>query len=312
MSHRIEVFGMTDIGRKRETNEDQFMIADVGRTMKVFQSSLPINHHTRMFGEGRGKILVVADGMGGHAAGERASQLAVEGIVDFLLNAPGCRAMPTDAIQTDDGSHDPILECFIDMLPHCQRMIDREVAGAPSQRGMGSTLTLAFVLWPKLYLVHAGDSRCYLNRDGKTHQLTNDHTLGAVSASHRMHSNEMQPDPKGKMHQMLWNVVGGSGDVYSDLTSIDLRIGDSLILCSDGLTKYLSRKRIGNVISSAERMDEACRLLVEEANEGGGSDNITVVACRFVEIPEGVRTDQTITFPLSVIGEIKTVIPDSV
>ncbi|MGV3485711.1 MAG: PP2C family protein-serine/threonine phosphatase [Planctomycetaceae bacterium] len=284
MPTKLELFGVTDIGRKRSSNEDQFMVADLCRSFRVHHTSLALDHRTQLFGATQGQLLLVADGMGGHEAGERASQLALDGVVDHFLNRIAFRMIDGDA---GDAEFEEQLKAA---LTHCQQLIRQDVSAVPQRKGMGSTLTMAYIVWPKLYLVHVGDSRCYLIRDGQIQQLTRDHTMASSLNPEPPERDESLPDEDGPLTNVLWNVLGGDGDLRPDALAIELQINDAIVLCTDGLTRYVSRKRLREVIAGTEPLNDACSHLVAEANQAGGSDNITIVACRLRE----QEVDQTV------------------
>ncbi len=283
MNGKMDCFGATDIGRKRETNEDQFLISDISRSMRIHQTSLALNHQTRLFGDTQGKLLLVADGMGGHAAGERASQLVIDGIVDYTLNR--LHWFMFGDCETDESFEDDLKRALVD----CQARIDREVAAIPSHRGMGSTLTMGYIVWPRLFIVHVGDCRCYLLRGGVLKQLTRDHTLAdLVSRGENGNGDTSEDDDSGDSNSIfsnaLWNTIGGgSGEVpRPDALALDLKMGDTLLLCSDGLNKHLRHKQIQELLSRKATSEQICNALISAANEAGGSDNVTVIVSRFL------------------------------
>lgn len=296
----MDFCGATDIGRRRSNNEDHFLIADISRSMQVHQTSLTLDHRTRLFGGTKGKLLLVADGMGGHEAGERASQLVIDGIVDYTLNR-------LSWFMFDDGHTEQEFEEQLKQgLIECQRRIDCEVAAMPARRGMGSTLTLSYIVWPRMFLVHVGDSRCYLLRRGTLQQLTRDHTLAALNEENqnpgRAPGEDSDLDSKesrSPMANILWNVIGGAGhDPHPDAQAMDLEIGDTILLCTDGLNKHLSKREINAILSLPIKPNEKCRQLIDAANAAGGSDNVTVVVCSFIDGAEATEMNASIELPL--------------
>ncbi|WP_442509371.1 PP2C family protein-serine/threonine phosphatase [Novipirellula sp. SH528] len=277
MHGQMEIFGTTDIGRKRDKNEDHFMISDLCKSMRVHSTSLALDHRTRLFGETQGRLLLVADGMGGHESGERASQLALDGIVDYVLNTLSWYLLHEDIHKIED-----FQKHLKAGLRNCQQLIERDVALAPHRQGMGSTLTMAYIAWPRMFLVHVGDSRCYLLRGGGIKQLTRDHTRSSSILGHR-NSDELHSDSEQPMTHLLWNMLGGKDEPHPDAASHQLQIGDAIVLCTDGLTQYVNRKRIAELIASDRPLENACNQAIQEANDAGGSDNATIVACRFRE-----------------------------
>ncbi len=278
----MDCFGATHIGRKRDANEDQFMISDISKSMRVHQTSLSLSHHTRLFGDTQGKLLLVADGIGGHEAGERASQLVVDGIVDYTLNRLHWFMFGDCA--TNESFEDELKKALVD----CQVRIDREVAAIPSHRGMGSTLTMGYIVWPRLFIVHVGDCRCYLLRNGSLKQLTRDHTLADLvtrSEKGEVEMDETVNESSNDFSNVLWNAIGGGdGQVpRPDSMAMDLEMGDSLLLCSDGLSKHLSGTQIKEYLLVQSTAEQKCYALISAANDAGGSDNITVIVSCFSE-----------------------------
>jgi protein phosphatase len=274
MRGKIDVSGLTDRGRVREANEDQFLIADLTKSMLVHQTSLSHEDHTRLVSDSQGKLLLVADGMGGHAQGQRASAVAVSGLTHYVLNTmPWFFRLESD--QEADLDHE-----LRAALEECQRRIEAVASDDPGSRGMGTTLTLAYVLWPRLYVVHAGDSRCYLLRGGRLEQITKDHTV----AQQLVDSGALSPEEahESRWSHVLWNCVGGTRhELRADVYKATLHAGDTLLLCSDGLTGGLSPEEIRELLGRGAGAAQTCRELVEAANARGGRDNITVVVARF-------------------------------
>jgi protein phosphatase len=276
MSGQLQCHGATHVGQVRPDNQDQFLIADLNKSMRVQQTSLGLDHQTRLFGGSQGKLLVVADGMGGHASGERASTLAVDSIATYLLNT-----MPW-LFRLDKESEAEFERDLQEGLRECQRALAAEVQAIPQRRGMGTTVTLAYILWPRLYVVHVGDSRCYLFRGGELKRLTRDHTLSQFYAD--LQGGQPTSAENPAWSNVLWNVVGGDSDELTiDLYRTDLALGDALLLCTDGLTKHVPDERLADSLSAASPPAEVCNRLIDVANQEGGTDNITVVVAKFLD-----------------------------
>src|SRR5436190_381940 len=143
MAGKMDCYGLTDRGHERETNEDQFLVADLSKSMLVHQTSLSHEDHTRLFGGSQGKLLLVADGMGGLTGGRQASALAVEGIANYVLNT-----MPWFFRLRAD-HEDDLSDELRAALEACQRRVEVAAAARPERRRMGTTLTLAYLLWPR-------------------------------------------------------------------------------------------------------------------------------------------------------------------
>ena len=232
-------FGVTHPGRVRKLNQDQFLIAQLTKSMLVTSTSLQLDN--RLYGDPQGEVLLVADGMGGHAAGEQASRLAIGHLVGRLLNS-----MHWFFQDDDDSEKEKVfIENLRELLKDAHARILMESAQNAEQRGMGTTLTMAHIVGSQMYVVHAGDSRCYLIRRGETEQLTTDHTL----ARQMVESGGLNPEDEAdsKWSNVLWNVLGGQadGDLTAEVYRVDLRPGDCIVLCSDGLHRYLKHDAIG-------------------------------------------------------------------
>jgi protein phosphatase len=269
--------GATDVGRKRKTNQDQFLIAKLNKSMLVSSTSLPMDTQSRLFGGEQGQLLLVADGMGGHAAGEKASSIAVDQLVRRLLNSVHW------FFQVDHDCEDDFIEALKGLLQDAHKRILAESAANHSQQGMGTTLTMAHLMWPRMYVVHAGDSRCYLVRNGEAEQLTTDHTL----AHQLVEAGGLKPEEEAtsRWSNVLWNVLGGNadGELIAEVRRADLEPGDTIVLCSDGLHRYIDNDQLASIVDELQDPRAICDRLIELANAGGGEDNITVVVSR----PEG-------------------------
>jgi protein phosphatase len=268
----VQSFGLTDRGRVRPSNEDQFLIAELVKALRVRQSSVP--QSPTQYSDERGYLLLVADGVGGNNAGEQASALAVGTIETFALNTfkwffhrPGFEERN-------------VLADFQTALGQADRRMFEEVARHPEFRGMGTTVTLAYCLDGELFVAHVGDSRCYLLRGGELHVLTHDHTLAAELARHGC----IRPEQVAQhpYRHVITNVVGGQEKgLKPEVHQFDLEPDDVLLLCSDGLTEMLPPERIRDILLEEAEPKAACERLVAEANEEGGKDNVTVIVARF-------------------------------
>jgi PPM family protein phosphatase len=272
----VKAFGITDRGQVRPANEDQFLIAELTKTMRVWQTSLP--EPKAQTGEERGHLFLVADGMGGHKAGERAGALAVMAIEQFTLNSFKWffEATDTDAQR--------VVTQFQNAVREADARIVKEAAGDPALSGMGTTVTMAYQLGAQLSVLHVGDSRAYVWRDGTLHQLTQDHTV----AADMVREGRMSPgDPAlNRFRHVITNVVGGNeAGVFVEAHSVELRADDRVLLCSDGLNEMVTNDAIAAALRDLTDPEAACRRLLDEANQAGGRDNITVVVVRFDASP---------------------------
>ncbi len=251
----VQSFGATDRGQQRSSNEDQFVVATLARALWIEQSSVP--QPSVHYADDRGHVFVVADGMGGANAGQRASAMAVGAIEGFLLNA-------LRWVLALDGSADAhALHDFQSAVRRADACVYAAAASDPGLRGMGTTLTMAYSIESELFVAHVGDSRCYLLRAGGLHQITRDDTVvqelvekGVVSPSDAAHHS---------LRHVITNVVGGNAPgVHIEVHR--LTVDDA---------------RIKVVLDATPRPEQACMELIRLANEAGGTDNVTAVVARY-------------------------------
>ncbi len=264
------ISGASDIGRKRSENQDHFLVASLRRQLVVEQTDVPQSLHDEMFGCQEGKLLVVADGMGGHHGGELASRTAIETSARYVLD------MMHWFLKLSPNSEQE----FENELSECLSSIQEEIwlQGGKHERQMGTTVTMAYLLWPRMFVIHAGDSRCYLLRDNDLMQLTTDHTI----AQQLIDSGEMAAEDAAVAHwrHVLWNCVGGDRQVRPEAVRCHLKPHDIVILCSDGLTGMIDDSEIVSIVTSSTTSQQATTRLIEAANAAGGHDNVTAVVCR--------------------------------
>lgn len=268
----VKAFGLTETGKVRATNEDQFLAAELTKAMRVWQTSL--QGPRVQVGEERAHLFLVADGMGGHRAGERASTLAVMAIEHFTLNSFKW------FFGTDSSEAKKVLGQFQTALTEADAAIVGEAAHKPELRGMGTTVTMAFQVGAQLCVVHVGDSRAYLFRNRELHQLTKDHTLVADL----VRSGVIPPEEAAghRMRHVITNVVGGpEAGVKVEARALQIQSGDRLLLCSDGLTEAVNDEAIAATIDAEPDVEAAARRLLALAMSGPAKDNITLVVASF-------------------------------
>lgn len=279
----IDAAGMTNVGLSREGNEDAFMIATLQRSLVVHAAS-PSATNGGLHDSLAGTLLMVADGMGGEGGGEVASRVAVNTVASYLLNvmpwASASVAPPAEVSCSDVGAQ---LSSALVVGDSCVKFAAQH---SPTPR-MGSTLTMALVLWPALYVAHVGDTRCYLLREGQFSRLTTDHTL-----AQKVLDDAVEPvPPDSQLHHLLWNSLGGSKNLPEpQIVRLELQPGDRLLLCSDGLTKHVSDPEILLALSTGEPNATQCAKLIALANAGGGSDNVTVLVANVPFPPRASAT----------------------
>jgi serine/threonine protein phosphatase PrpC len=269
---KVQSYGLSDRGQIRKSNEDCFLVAELARTLQVHHTNLPQSKAT--FSCHRGHVFLVADGVGGNQAGEVASSLTVTTIEDFLLNTLK-RFANLEASEKQAALRDLQSALF-----HADSRIFEETATHPEWRGMGTTLTMAFAVNWRLFVAHAGDSRCYLQSGGQLQQLTQDDTITAEMVRKGIISPQSQA--KHPWRHVVTNIVGGNEPgVLVELHSLDLHADDVILLCSDGLTEMVPEDQIAIILQEENDPQRACERLVSEANKRGGKDNITAIVARF-------------------------------
>jgi protein phosphatase len=259
---RIRLFGRTDVGQIREHNEDNFLIADLTRRSR----SLMETDREQTVGA-RGTVLGVCDGMGGAAAGEVASQLAVDIIYEKLSQGDP----PAD--------HNDLARRLVTAVEEAGVRIFNEARADRTRRGMGTTATVAALMDPRLFIAQVGDSRAYVLRNGRLVQVSRDQSLvNQLIEAGQLTEEEAETF---EHNNIILQALGTAETVQVDLTYVDLRRGDVLLLCSDGLSGMIRADEIREVLTTVPEPLDACRELTERANRAGGHDNITVIVARF-------------------------------
>ncbi len=250
---RIEARGITDVGQRRDHNEDAFLVE-----------------------EALG-LYIVADGMGGHAGGGTASRLAVETIRNAVAHA---REHDPDRFVEGGADDARVPDLLQQAVEEACAVIYRTAQGDPELAGMGTTVTAALFDGRTAFVAHVGDSRCYLLREGRIYQVSEDHSLvneqlkaGAISADEAKHS---------RFKNIITRSVGFEQQVQVDLMGLDLESGDAVVICCDGLSNLVDDPEILHIVDESP-LDVAPGRLVALANDRGGDDNITVVVIRVAE-----------------------------
>jgi PPM family protein phosphatase len=249
----IDARGITDVGQRRDHNEDAFLVEEA---LGLF---------------------IVADGMGGHAGGGTASRLAVETIRDAVAEA---RAKDPDRF-AEAGPDDPAIPDLLqEAVEEACAVIYDTAQREPELAGMGTTVTAVLVGSRTAFVAHVGDSRCYLLRDGRIYQVSEDHSLvneqlkaGAITAEEAKHS---------RFKNIITRSVGFEDRVEVDVMGLELEPGDAIVVCCDGLSNMVEDPEILSIVQE-NSLEEAPVRLVELANDRGGDDNITVVVIRVAD-----------------------------
>ncbi len=258
----LRVFGRTDVGQIREHNEDNFLIADLTRRSR----GLLEEHRVQVLGP-QGSLLGVCDGMGGAAAGEVASQLAVDIIFERLCADP------------PPSTREDLAHRVVHAVEEAGIRIFNEARADRSRRGMGTTATIAALLDRRLYLAQVGDSRAYILRRGALVQVTRDQSL----VTQLIEAGQLTEEEAETFehNNIILQALGTAETVQVDLTFVDLHRGDRLLLCSDGLSGMIRSEEIRSVLLEGTEPLATCKELTDRANRAGGHDNITVIVADF-------------------------------
>jgi protein phosphatase len=274
----VDVAALSDRGRIRDRNEDAFAVIRMGRFLERITSSLdadelPERHETA------GHILIVADGLGGHEAGEVASRTAVARLIEGLIQEPQW-ALKVDDPATRSRELSEMEERSRRYLTRMQDAVRERAAQDPSMAGMGTTFTGAYAVGRDLFVMHVGDSKAYLVRGGSLQKITRDHTLAQEYADLGMIPQEEVDSHR--LHHVLTRAVGAHEEApIGDFHHLQLEAGDRVLVCSDGLTDMASTDEILAILDRYAKSELACKALVDLALERGGRDNVTVVIAGF-------------------------------
>jgi protein phosphatase len=263
----LDFFGLTHPGLVRKDNQDHYLVSTLHKTARVRATSLPNPELFELPSQRIASFGMVADGVGGHMGGETASRAAIEAIAGYVKETMNAFY----AADESDGT------AFFTALEEAaatshQAVIDRAQASGESPGA--TTLTLFVAVWPQLYVLHVGDSRLYLYRHGALERLTRDQTMAQDLVDSGVLAKEQAA--RSPLAHVLTSAIGGS-QTTPDVSRIELRRGDVLLLCTDGLTKHLTDDNIAERLRTMSSSEQAARALVDDALAGGGSDNVTVL-----------------------------------
>lgn len=268
----IDVWGLTHKGKVRDTNEDHFLLGSLRKHLDIKATSLPEAEQLRACNERVGVIAMIADGVGGQLAGEEASRVALEEATLYVTQSTLCY------YQSDTQADE-----FVDVLQRAaMRSHERVLTRAREDsdlRGMATTLTLWIGVWPWIYLLQVGDSRYYLYRHGVLTQITRDQTMaqefidqGVMTRSAALAS---------PWANVLSSSLGGE-QTAPVVTRLAAGWENTHLMCTDGLTKHVSDQRIAERLAAMTSARDACEGLLQDALDGGGTDNITIIVGRAV------------------------------
>ena len=261
----IDTFGLTHRGKVRPTNNDHFLIASFHRKLRVHHTSVPAGIEDQET-QSRGFLFLVADGVGGLESAGDGSALALETLAQHLLHATEiCSELVlTQAEKSTVELREAVLQAH-----HALVDMAKEAGGKPA-----TTLTMYAGFWPRAFIVHVGDSRGYVFRDGQLTRFTSDQTYEQLM----LESGAIKPgSPEAaRLKHVLWSAVGND-EVVPQIVMTDVTRRDVILVCSDGLTKHVTEEEIRERLSRDETAEENVRALVNLALDRGGTDNVTAV-----------------------------------
>jgi protein phosphatase len=267
----LDVYGLTHPGKVRKTNQDHFLICSLRKQVQVHLTSLPGLAQLPVLAERLAFLAMVADGVGGSAAGETASRLAVAAVTRYVASGMQCYYAAQG--QEDEAFHaalqDAAMKCHDELLAMGQEQ--------PELAGMATTLTLWLGLWPRAYLLQVGDSRCYVLHDGELTQISRDQTM----AQELVDAGVLARAEAGRTRwaHTLSSAIGGR-QTAPIVTRLDPQWGNVGLLCSDGLTSCVPDERIRERLRAMTSARQVCEDLLQDALDGGGTDNITIIVGR--------------------------------
>jgi protein phosphatase len=274
----LDVFGLTHVGKVRPANEDHFLMGSLHQSLKVLSTSLSDPERLPLDGERLAFLAMIADGVGGGRKGEEASRLALEEITAYIADS-------TRVFYQGDAQGEDFTQILQDAATRVHERVQALAAEDSERRGMATTLTLYFGIWPWIYLLQVGDSRYYLYHKGELTQVTRDQTMaqelvdqGVLKRTDAFNT---------RWANVLSSSIGGK-QTAPVVTRLLQRRGNVHLMCSDGLTKHVTDERIAEVLGSMTGAKQAAETLLQEALDAGGSDNITIIVGRVMAVEPAV------------------------
>jgi serine/threonine protein phosphatase PrpC len=270
----LDVFGISDRGKVRSKNEDHFLVASIHRRVNVLDTNLSELARLPLKDQRLAFIAMVADGVGGATGGERASATALETATRYVVSTMDCY----DRAAAVDGSMTGALQ---DAAMHCHEAVLERASSEGDDVRMATTLTLWMGVWPWYYLVQVGDSRCYLYRDGQLTQVTRDQTIAQELVDQGVFTRTVAE--RSQFKNVLSSAIGGEAS-EPVITRLRADWNNVHVLCTDGLTKHVSDERIAERLAAMTSARQACEQLLQDALDGGGTDNITIIVGRATRV----------------------------
>jgi serine/threonine protein phosphatase PrpC len=268
----IDRYGLTHQGLVRKTNQDHFLLASVHRSVRIHQTSLSEHDHLPFGDERMAVLAMIADGVGGGEGGERASRTAMEVASRYIVGS-------LHAFQNADANDEAFTNTLQDAAMVTHAAVVEGAKAVPDIRSMATTLTLFLGIWPWYYILQIGDSRYYLYRDGKLTQLTRDQTVAQDLVDQGVL--KRADAERSRFAHVLSSAIGGQ-QTTPVVTRLRADWRNVHLMCSDGLTKHVSDERIAERLATMTSSKQAAEALLQDALDGGGSDNITIIVGRAV------------------------------
>ncbi|HMG13183.1 MAG TPA: PP2C family serine/threonine-protein phosphatase [Gemmatimonadaceae bacterium] len=265
----IDVFGITNRGKVREENQDHFIIGSLRKRLNIWQSSLPELSQIPLGEERVASFMMVADGVGGGLKGEQASRTTLEVATQYLSEGARCYYRFEDEID--------LAHALEEGAKKCHEALQMQAASDEEAAGMATTLTLFIGVWPWAYLLQVGDSRYYQFQAGELRQISRDQTVAQELADQGIMPKELVG--KSPLQHVLSSSIGGR-QTAPVVTRIPNAWGLVHLICSDGLTRHVPDSKIADRLGAMRSAKQVCEDLVQDALDGGGTDNITVVVAR--------------------------------
>ena len=263
----LDLYGLSHPGKVRPDNQDHFLLAALHKKLTVFHSSLS-EAEMRPFGEKRLAVLaMVADGVGGGSGGGEASATALDVATEYILTS-------MDAYDRKDADESLFINALQETAMRAHAAVQARAEKDPDKSRMATTLTLFMGVWPWYYLLQVGDSRYYLFREGKLSQLTRDQTMAQDLVDQGVWTRAV--GERSRLANVLSSAIGGQA-ATPVVTRLKSEWNYVHLLCSDGLTKHVSDARIAERLQAMTSCREGCEQLLQDALDGGGSDNITII-----------------------------------
>ena len=268
----LDLFGITDRGKVRPENQDHFLVSTVHPQLVIHNTSLPEPEKLPLRGTRFATVLVLADGVGGAAAGNAAARLATEAVMRYLTST--MRSYHAAGSSTEE----ELLASLKETALEAHHTVRSEADAHPEQKGMATTLTVCMVVYPFAYVVQVGDSRAYFFGEGRLSQLTRDQTVAqSLVDQGLMPKDRIDRSP---FKHVLASAIG-SDEALPVVTRFDISERGALILmCSDGLTKHVTDAEISSHIRDMKSSEQLAKDLLKLALDRGGSDNVTIIAAR--------------------------------